>query len=148
MKGLLILLSLLYFPRMEAQVISQIDSAFHLAKTNGKPVLLVFSGSDWCPGCMRFEKKVLRDSVFAKEGIKQVVILRADFPQRSKLSTVLVRQNDSLAAIYNKEGLFPHIVLLNANDSKQQRTISYTTQSASEFTAILKTLLPTLGYHD
>ena len=143
-----IIVLMLWLPRVDAQVYVHSDSAYRIAKASGKPILLVFSGTDWCPGCMRFDKKVLRDSLFAQEGAKLVVVLRADFPQRSKLPVELVKQNDSLAAIYNSTGLFPHIVLLHANDSKQQRTISYTTESAREFITLLKSLLPTIGYHD
>ena len=29
-----------------------------------EPVLLVFSGSDWCSNCIRFNKEVLSDSTF------------------------------------------------------------------------------------
>ena len=130
------------------QVFTHSDSAFAAAKANSKPVLLVFSGSDWCAGCMRFEKQVLRDSVFNAEREKYMILLRADFPQRTQLSARLIRQNDSLAAIYNRAGLFPHIVLINPNDTQQQQTISYTTQSAIEFITELKNLLPSIGYHD
>ena len=48
--------------------------------------LLIFSGSDWCLPCIRFERKVLQDTAFIAFGDKYLLIEKADFPQHKKLS--------------------------------------------------------------
>lgn len=76
------------------------------------PVLLVFSGSDWCQPCIRFEKEVLSDSVFLSYAAEHLEIVKADFPQRKKLTPEQRRTNEQLAEQYNPEGKFPRLVLL------------------------------------
>lgn len=102
--------------------------AFLQARAEGKKVLLVFSGSDWCMPCIHLEKKVLSDSAFLEFAAKRLVMLRADFPQRKKRDASLSRQYDSLAERFNSEGAFPKIVLVNP-DKKLVATLAYNGQS-------------------
>lgn len=85
--------------------------------TSGRPLLLVFSGSDWCQPCIRFEKQVLNDSAFQQFANTRLDVVKADFPQRKKLSAEQALENERLAEQYNPEGRFPHIVLLHPDRS-------------------------------
>jgi thiamine biosynthesis lipoprotein len=87
---------------------------------------------------MRLSKKVLTDESFKQELPKLAVLLNADFPQRKKLPPAVTHQNDSLAAIYNEKGLYPHIVLIHSSIPGSYRELVYTTQSAAEFIADIK----------
>ena len=40
------------------------DAALARAAKEKRPVLALFTGSDWCPYCVQLEKKVLKDSSF------------------------------------------------------------------------------------
>ena len=126
-------LFLFYGYTSSAQVYEHRDSAFRIAQAGNKTVLLIFSGSDWCANCIRFDKKILHDSIFRNYADRNLVVLVADFPQRKKMSAELTRQNDSLAARYDPDGSFPHFALIDPNDSSRYESISYTTQRASEF---------------
>lgn len=106
--------------------------AFRISAETKKPVLLVFSGSDWCAPCIRFEKKILSENAFQAYAKDHLVILKADFPQRKKLSEELRRQNDALAEQYNPNGLFPHLVLLTP-DQSSATTLMYSNQTSDEF---------------
>lgn len=121
-----------------AQVLSNANEAFTLAAKTNKPVLLVFSGSDWCQQCIRFDKTVLSDSIFQQE---KFIVLKADFPQRKKSDPELLKQNELLAEAYNPKGLFPHIVLLRS-DKAVISVLNYYQQSASQFIKELKAYLP------
>lgn len=102
-----------------------------------KSKFIVFSGSDWCKGCIQFRKKVLTDPVFetfAKENLEIVV---ADFPQRTKLASDIVKQNEALAEKYNPQGAFPTLVLLSS-DGLRSATIEYNNQTPQEFLSELK----------
>ena len=75
--------------------------------------LLVFSGSDWCLPCIRFERAILQDSVFLAFSDKNLIIEKADFPQHKKLSNDEVKHNEQLAEKYNPQGYFPHVLLID-----------------------------------
>lgn len=81
--------------------------------STAKLTLLVFSGSDWCLPCIRFEREVLQAASFITFSKENLVIENADFPQHKKLSKEQVRHNESLAERYNTQGYFPHVLLLN-----------------------------------
>lgn len=105
---------------------------------------IVFSGSDWCKGCIQFRKKVLSDpsfESFAKENLEIVV---ADFPQRTKLSKDIVAQNEALAEKYNPKGVFPNLVLVSS-DGSHFEIVKYNNQTPQEFVSELKTHLQHLN---
>ena len=114
-------------------------AAFRLAKASGKPVLIVFSGSDWCAPCMRFNKNVLSQPAFNDFAKDNLILFNADFPQRRKLPEEVKRSNDSLAEVYNPRGEFPHVVLIMP-DLSSIRTIPYLNQKEDEFIAELRRL--------
>lgn len=80
-----------------------------------KPLLLVFSGSDWCAPCIKLEKNIWQSAVFNQFASEELVLYRADFPQKRKnrLSEHLVKSNQKLAEEYNPKGYFPHVVVLD-----------------------------------
>jgi len=111
-----------------AQTITQLDSAIwqkdyaaalSQSKETGKPVLMVFSGSDWCKPCI-----MLREQIFVQDGFSEwaknnVVCVCLDFPaqKKNRLPQVLQEQNESLAERFNPNGIFPLVVLLNSNET-------------------------------
>lgn len=115
-----------------AQVFDDADSAFHESVRTGKPILLIFSGSDWCAPCIQLEKRILSEKTFTTFANEQLILLKADFPQRKKISKNLREQNESLAERYNSQGVFPFVVLLNP-DGSVQRVLTRHTQTPVEF---------------
>jgi thiamine biosynthesis lipoprotein len=115
-----------------AQVYDSAEKAFKLSADSGLPVLLVFSGSDWCGPCIRFEKKILSDAVFQDFAKLNLIILNADFPQRKSLSAAIKSQNDNLAEKYNPNGVFPTIMLIYPG-GKDPFNLSYNNQTSSAF---------------
>lgn len=138
---LLSILILLAVPVGFCQDLSNSEEAFRISAETRKPILLIFSGSDWCALCIRFEKKILSEDTFQEYAKEHLVILKADFPQRKKISENLREQNDALAEQYNPTGLFPHLVLLRKDQSKLT-TLVYNNQSPTEFISEINALLP------
>lgn len=97
--------------------IKDINLAKEIASKNKKPILLLFSGSDWCAPCMRLEKQIFATEEFKKYAAENYVLLKADFPQRkkNKLSKEQQIHNNKLAEKYNQNGNFPYIVVLNSS---------------------------------
>ena len=87
------------------------------AVAQNKPILLVFSGSDWCAPCIKLDKNIWQSEEFKKYALDNLVLLRADFPKKkaNALPEALKKGNLALAEKYNKEGFFPLVVLLDSS---------------------------------
>lgn len=109
---LLFFLSLGASPKAISQVTQDAELAFNSSLSTNHPVLLFFSGSDWCPYCIRFEKDILSTSQFQSFAANNLVILQADFPQRIKQEADVISQNEQLADKYNPKGEFPTLLLI------------------------------------
>ena len=123
-----------------AQIQNNAEEAFKMSSETNKPVLLVFAGSDWCANCIRFEKKILLALDFQSFARENLVILKADFPQRTPLSAALQEQNASLAEKYNPKGEFPYLLLLTPGKSVLS-SLAFSNQSPSEFIAEIKSYI-------
>lgn len=93
------------------------ETAKNRASKEGHNILLVFSGSDWCIPCMKLEKEIWKSQDFIKDSNEHFVLLRADFPKRKAniLSKEQQDRNNHLAEVYNKQGLFPMVAVLDKN---------------------------------
>ena len=123
-----------------AQIQNNAEEAFRMSSESNKPVLLVFAGSDWCANCIRFEKRILSANDFRSFAEENLVILKADFPQRTPLSAALQEQNASLAEKYNPKGEFPYLLLLSPGKSVLSSLV-FSNQSSSEFISEIKTYI-------
>lgn len=114
------------------------DAAKKKATNEGRNIILVFSGSDWCIPCMKLEKEIWESSEFIKESNNHFILLRADFPKKksNRLSKEQQEANEHLAEIYNKQGLFPMVAVLDKN-GKVLGTTGYKHVSPKEYIAIL-----------
>lgn len=85
------------------------------AIAQNKPIILVFSGSDWCAPCMKLDKTIWQSEAFKKYALTNYILQRADFPKKkqNQLPEELKKQNQSLAEKYNQEGIFPLVVVLD-----------------------------------
>lgn len=91
--------------------------ALKIAAKENKTVLLVFQGSDWCAPCIKLDREIWSTEVFKKYATQHYVMVQADFPRRKKnaLSETQTAANAKLAETYNKNGIFPFVVVLDAN---------------------------------
>lgn len=137
---LLIIFFLLSSASLAAQIHDDPVEAFAEAETSDKVVLLVFAGSDWCAPCIRFEKKVLSHDSFLRYAGGELVILRADFPQRNKFPKELRMKYDALAEQYNPKGQFPHLVLIRP-DRSVLSTLMYNDEAVEDFVSMIDSQL-------
>ena len=108
------------------------------AKQNDGHVLMVFAGSDWCRYCMQFDREVLTQDDFKSYSSDKIAILFLDFPSRkkNKLPKEQRQHNEQLADKYNRSGVFPKILLFDA-DYNLYGGINFTGQKADAFVAEL-----------
>jgi thiol-disulfide isomerase/thioredoxin len=98
---------------------------FELAKAeaakSNKDLLLDFSGSDWCVGCIKLNKEVFSEAEF-NEGVKdRFVLVELDFPHKTKLPEAEAAQNEALRAKFRVNG-FPTIILCDAKGRPYAKT--------------------------
>ena len=94
------------------------------AKANNKPLLINFTGSDWCPPCKMLEKEIFSTREFKEYASKNFVLLEIDFPRRKEQSAELARQNQELAMRYHIE-VFPSIIVLSSDVKKIGELLGY-----------------------
>lgn len=96
-----------------------LEAAKAYAKKTGKPLLLNFTGSDWCHWCIKMEEQVFAKakwSAFAKDNLVQVFI---DFPQdKSLVPEKYVARNQQLQQVYGVKG-YPTYILLDGKSGEK-----------------------------
>ncbi|WP_333878345.1 thioredoxin family protein [Flavobacterium sp.] len=101
---------------------TDINKAMEISKKSKKPLMLFFTGSDWCGWCIRLQKEVLKTPEFAKWANKNVVLVELDFPRRSPQQPELQKQNQELQQIFGIQG-FPTVWFAKA--SKKDGKINF-----------------------
>ncbi len=121
---------------------TDLDIAQKTAKQENKCVLLSFSGSDWCGPCIRLHKDYFENQVFESYATSNLVLVNADFPRlkKNQLTKIQQHKNDAMADHYNKNGVFPLTVLLNADGKVLQKWEGVPEKSAAAFVEEIKTI--------
>jgi protein disulfide-isomerase len=97
--------------------LTDLPKAKELAKSQKKMVLMDFTGSDWCPWCIRLDKEVFQTPEFAGYAKTNLVLVMIDFPKRKQLPEALAKANRTLAKEFNVEA-FPTLIVLNSEGKK------------------------------
>ena len=99
--------------------IADFENAKQIAKTENKPIMIFFTGSDWCGICKMLDKDFLSSEKFINIAKEKLVLYKADFPRRTDLVSDIQKQiNISLDKKYSKtrnKRAFPTIVFINAD---------------------------------
>ena len=115
------------------------DQAIKDAKKYNKPILINFTGSDWCGWCIRLKKEVFGKPAFENYAGKNLILLELDFPRKKPQSPKIKKQNNNLAKKYRIRG-FPTIILINENGNIIART-GYRRDGPAKYVEHLKSLL-------
>ncbi len=112
------LLSILFFVVLSSNLyadgakwIQDFDLAKKLATKENKMILVNFTGSDWCPYCIKTESEIFSTDAFAKYVSDKFILLKIDFPRKKKLPRDISIQNERLATKYNVTGLPTFLIL-------------------------------------
>jgi protein disulfide-isomerase len=115
------------------------DAALKLSAQKKIPVLINFTGSDWCYWCKKLDKEVFSQPDFAKYSKSSLILLKVDFPKNIKQTDDVKAFNKELANKFNIEG-FPTIVLIDSKGKEINRT-GYQEGGAATYVKHLKSLL-------
>jgi len=93
--------------------ITNYKEAIKIAKKKNIPILVDFSGSDWCGWCVKLDQEVFSKKKFKEYAKKNFVLLLVDFPRAGSQSAELKIQNKKLAQKFKIKG-FPTILVIDA----------------------------------
>ncbi len=86
------------------------EAAKATATEEGKQIVAVFGGSDWCGPCKQLKENILSTQEFMQMASKDYVLLELDYPQRKRLPAALRKQNAALQGTYDVSA-FPTLLL-------------------------------------
>ncbi len=96
-------------PAAAAEWLTDYDKAVKISQRTGKPILMDFTGSNWCGWCIKLKNEVFSTPAFEKWADKNVVLLELDFPRPDNQSEAIQKQNRGLLEKYEVRG-FPTVV--------------------------------------
>jgi thiol-disulfide isomerase/thioredoxin len=116
------------------------EEALAAAERTGRPVLTIFTGSDWCPHCVTLEKKVLESAQFLAWAENRVVLLMIDLPQQG----ISTEERNARSRVCIKYGVrtFPNTVLIAPDGAKIASQAGYHGQSPEAWLAALDKHVP------
>ena len=115
------------------------DQAKAESQKSGKPILADFTGSDWCPWCVKLRKEVFDTKQFKDWAAKSVVLLEVDFPRKKAQDDATKNANHALLVKYQVKG-YPTVVFLTA-DGKVLGQSGYMTGGPAAWTANAQKIL-------
>jgi thiol-disulfide isomerase/thioredoxin len=104
------------------------EEALAAAEQTGRPVLTIFTGSDWCPHCRTLENNVLHTETFKEWASDRLVLLMIDLPQHG----ISAEERKARSRVCVKYGvrIFPSALLIAPDGSKITLQTGYSGQSA------------------
>lgn len=99
--------------------------AIQASKQTGKPIMLFFTGSDWCGWCKRLQNEVFYKQAFIDWANKDVIAVEVDFPRAVQLEQALKDQNNRLQQLFRVSG-YPTVVFVTASDPDASGNINLT----------------------
>ncbi|TRW26466.1 DUF255 domain-containing protein [Flavobacterium zepuense] len=97
---------------------TDIAKATSLSESTKKPLLMFFTGSDWCGWCMKLQKEVLKTPEFAKWAKENVILVELDFPRRAAQSPEIKNQNAQLNQFFKVRG-YPTVWFAKASKNSE-----------------------------
>ncbi|MGA3283111.1 MAG: thioredoxin fold domain-containing protein [Verrucomicrobiota bacterium] len=124
-------------PTSELSWGADLPTALNQARSENKMVLLDFTGSDWCPWCIKFDDDVLSTGKFAGYAQSKLVLVKLDFPRHKEQDAALKQANQEIKKRFGVDG-FPTFVLLNSAGRELGRQVGYLRGGPDTFIAELE----------
>ena len=134
MKKLILTLLFLATVTAHAKVtwLTDLDAAKAQGIKENKPLLVDFTGSDWCPPCIQLHKVVFESAEFAAVASKYVLV-ELDYPRKTSQAPELKAKNAELSKKFGISG-FPTVLLIDAKSGDVfGKTVGFGGQTAKEY---------------
>jgi thioredoxin-related protein len=97
---------------------SNVNEAYEASRSTNRPIFAFFTGSDWCAWCHKLQLDVFSKPEFIQWAHSHVVLLELDYPNRKKLPTAIVQQNQALQQFFQVQG-FPTIWIFSMSEDTE-----------------------------
>ena len=96
---------------------TDLNKAIALSYETKKPIMLFFTGSDWCGWCIRLQNEVFRTETFTKWAKENVILVELDYPRKKEQPQAIKDQNRQLQQMFAVQG-YPtcHFVMPTPQD--------------------------------
>jgi thioredoxin-related protein len=132
--------------RGETRWLTEYSAALAAAEETGRPILTVFTGSDWCQHCRTLEQNVLETETFRTWAEDRVVLLMIDLPQQG----ISLDERKARSRVCIKYGVrsFPSVVLVAPDGAAITTQAGYHGQGPEAWVATMETRLPAQAVAD
>ena len=142
---LILLFSLIAFPvtQEKEKTFTSVEEFIHQSERSQLQPAILFTGSDWCKPCILLEKEVLQRRDFTEVIADHILLYRADFPYhaKNKLPKVTENFNRLVADMYNEDGIFPLLVILDKEQEVMAKIGYAPSKGPDHFITTLKAAL-------
>ena len=126
--------------RASEEWLTDYDEALAESARTGKPVMTLFTGSDWCPHCRTLEERVFATPEFQAWSEEHVVLLMIDLPE-SGISPAVRSERSRICLKYGVR-TFPSVLVLDSFGEKITEEKGYRGTPASTWIQRLAAKVP------
>jgi thiol-disulfide isomerase/thioredoxin len=101
------------------------------ATESKRRLLVLFTGSDWCPPCIQFEGTVAHAPAFLKATEPAFVLVKLDYPRNTPQPAALRARNEELLKRYGVNS-YPSLLVISADGSKSARVDTHKPRQARD----------------
>jgi len=116
--------------------VNDAEKAKVIAAQQDKPMIVDYTGSDWCSWCVKLDKEIFAKTAFRDFAVEKLVLLKLDFPRRKKLPVHEQVQNQALMNRFGVSGL-PTLLIFDSTWKKIGK-MGYVRGGATPFLTQLK----------
>jgi thiol:disulfide interchange protein len=118
------------------------EAALNLAKEQNLPVMVMYTGSDWCGWCKLMDKQVFSKSEFYAFAEKNIVLVSLDYPRdKSLVPQKYHDRNQRLLRERNIVGFPTYVILKSDGKTELGRLGAGREKTADSFIQEIKDLL-------
>jgi thioredoxin-related protein len=96
-----------------ANWLTNMEEAQKIAAEKDVPILINFTGSDWCSWCHKLRNEVFATEEFINYANENLVLLELDFPRKVKQSKEVKDHNNKYLKMFGVRG-FPTIIVVDS----------------------------------
>ena len=112
-------------------------AAMAQARARTCSVLILFTGSDWCPWCKKMDAEVYSQPEFARFAHEKLVLLKLDYPRHTPQPDAIKAQNAEMRGRYGVSA-FPTALVVDADGKVLARIKGYQPGGPARFIQMLR----------
>jgi thioredoxin-related protein len=139
--GLFILICLVFLsPDVQGQQWqNDLQIGLKQAAQLNKKVLLFFSVPERCDACNKLERNIFKSPEFIEFASENYVLVKIDFSYEAEdLTKDQLEKNLLIVEKYNKDGFFPHVVVLNKDAKITNKVGVYSRETPQQYLSLLQ----------